>query len=135
LHTEGALKEMDPRWQFWIAYFTALFDAIGPNKAGLSVIQRILFIILPASGVLPVVGFYLAQKGLLAEPFQSALAAWPWVALIVLVWWGITAWVFKDRIASHSWSGDLSARSRFLLPLLLTLLGAAAFAYFSFVAA
>jgi hypothetical protein len=57
------------RIDLWIAYFTALFDAIGPNKAGLSLIQRILFIVLPTSGVLPVVGYRFANEGALVEPF------------------------------------------------------------------
>lgn len=111
-------------------YLSTLFDAIGPNKAGLSLVQRILFIVWPASFILPLAGYRLAQDEKLVQPFQAFFASMYGIALIILVWWGLTAWVFRAHLASHKWSGDISVMTRVFL--ILSTFALAAIGYFEF---
>lgn len=67
----------------------------------------------------------------MVEPFQSVFMSWHWVALMVLAWWSVTAWIFRERLASHKWSGDISARPGFLVLLMLIFIAASALAYFA----
>lgn len=122
---------MDSRAELWVGFFSALFDAIGPNRNRLTILQRVLFITWPASWILLIAAHNSAKAGKMVEPFQSVFVSLFWVTSIGAAWLLLTAWAFRERLRSHQWSEALGVRPRILVLLLLTLFTAAVFVYFS----
>ncbi|PKO68967.1 MAG: hypothetical protein CVU22_06110 [Betaproteobacteria bacterium HGW-Betaproteobacteria-16] len=115
---------MDSRAKLWVGYFSALLDALGPNRNQLSIPQRLLFITWPAFWLLLLGTHGIARKGELIEPFQSVFESLWYVSLVGSAWLWLTAWAFKDRIRSSQMLGQLGVRPRILVYLCLTLLAA-----------
>lgn len=111
----------DPRVRLWMNYFAALFDAIGSNRNGLTLLERVVFVIWPWSWWVLIRLHSAAEAGDLIEPFRRLFAS-PFNAVgIGVAWLLVSIWVFRERIRAHKWSGELGAKPVYVVLFLLTL--------------
>jgi hypothetical protein len=119
----------DPRIRLWENYLAALFDAIGPNRNRLTLLQRMVFIVWPWSWWALIKVHRAAEARDLIEPFGQLFASPLNAVGIGLAWLLASVWVFRERIRAHKWSGELGAKPVYLVLFLLTLAVGAVWSY------